>query len=126
MRGMQFFTESGSSGVAGKAFGGHRKADLVERNASVVLRAVLRQIRDSSTIPVPGRKSVVFVRGMQEISSRGRVVWGRRCGLWRAPEGRSRREECIRGPESRVGADPRFTLSSRGNCNVGAGAGVVT
>ena len=47
VRGMRFFTESGSSGVARKAFGGHRKADLVERNASVVLRAGLVQIRDS-------------------------------------------------------------------------------
>ena len=40
-----FLTESESFGVAGAACGGHRKADLVERNASVVLRAGLVQIR---------------------------------------------------------------------------------
>ena len=51
VRGMQFFTESGSGGVAGKAFGGHRKADLVERNASVVLRSVLRRILDFEKTP---------------------------------------------------------------------------
>ena len=48
VRGMQEISSKEESfGVAGAACGGHREADLVERNASVVLRAGLVQIRES-------------------------------------------------------------------------------
>ena len=41
-----FLTESESPGVAGATFGGHRKADLVERNPAVALSAAVMEIRD--------------------------------------------------------------------------------
>ena len=41
-----FLMESESPGVAGATFGGHRKADLVERNPAVALSAAVMEIRD--------------------------------------------------------------------------------
>ena len=48
-------TESESPGVAGATFGGHRKADLVERNPAVALSAAVMEIRDQKGGVLPSQ-----------------------------------------------------------------------
>ena len=71
-----FLTESESPGVAGATFGGHRKADLVERNPAVALSAAVMEIRD--------QKGGVLLSQVPE-GAQGRGFRARNAiSLWRA------------------------------------------
>ena len=75
-----FLTESESPGVAGATFGGHRKADLVERNPAVALSAAVMEIRDQKggvlLSQVPAGEQVHGFRARNAISLRRASLLG--------------------------------------------------